>query len=110
MRNLILASASYSGLSLACTNGTPVENMLARSPPLPPTADYASKDSVTAEDEEGTFLALEQRHRVRRVRLALPVQKPVMAIDEPEEFPILECLIVYPLRKNSTVLMLPETL
>src|ERR1700747_524310 len=36
-RNLILRSASYLGLSLVCTNGTPVENMLAHSPPLPLT-------------------------------------------------------------------------
>ena len=70
--------------------------MLAHSPPLPLTVDYDSEDGITAEDEEGIFLALEQRHRVRHLRLELPVQnlqKLVMAIDE--EFPILEYLIVY---------------
>jgi hypothetical protein len=110
-RNVILGSASYLGLSLVCTNGTPVENMLAHSPPLPLTVDYAGKDGITAEDEEGLLLALEQRHRVRHLRLNLPVQnmqKLVMAIDE--EFPILEYLIVSPWTKDSTVLMLPETL
>ena len=32
-RNLILGAASYLGLCLACTNGTPVADMLAHSPP-----------------------------------------------------------------------------
>jgi len=96
-RNLILRSASYLRLSLVCTNGTPVGNMLAHSPPLPLTVDYRSENGVTAEDEEGILLALEQRHRVRHLRLIFPVQnlqKLVMAIDE--EFPILEYLIVDP--------------
>ena len=85
--------------------------MLAHSPPLPLTVDYTSIDGITAEDEEGILLALEQHHRVRHLRLQLPVQnlrKLVMAIDE--EFPILEYLIVYPWPTDSTVLMLPETL
>ena len=84
--------------------------MLAHSPPLPLTVDYGSEDGITAEDEKGISLALEQRDRVRHLRLAFPVQtlqKLVMAINE--EFPILEYLIMYPV-KNSTVLMLPKTL
>ena len=110
-RNLILGSASYLGLSLVCTNGTPVGNMLAHSPPLPLTIDYIGENGITAEDEEGILLALEQRHRVRHLRLALPVQnlqKLVMAIDE--EFPILEYLIVDPVTKDSTALVLPGSL
>ena len=110
-RNLILGSTSYLRLSLVCTNGTPVENMLAHSPPLPLTVDYRSKDGITAEDEEGILLALEQRHRVRHLRLVFPVQnlqRLVIAIDE--EFPILEYLIVDPRTKDDTVLVLPETL
>ena len=85
--------------------------MLAHSPPLPLTVDYHSKDGITAEDEEGILLVLGQRHRVRHLRLILPVQnlwKFVMAIDE--EFPILEYLIVGPVVDDSTALMLPETL
>ena len=85
--------------------------MLVHSPPLPLTVDYYSKDGITAEDEEGILLALEQRHRVRHIRLFFPVQnlrKLVMAIDE--EFPILEYLIIWPPIKESTVLMLTETL
>ena len=55
-RNLILGSASYLRLSLVCTHGTPVENMLAHSPPLPLTVDYsrqAWQGGITTEDEEG---------------------------------------------------------
>jgi hypothetical protein len=110
-RNLTLGSASYLGLSLVCTNGTPVENMLTHSPSLPLTLDYNSEDGITAEDEEGLLLALEQRHRVRHLRLILPVQnlrKLIMAIDE--EFPILEYLIVGPPMNDDTALILPETL
>jgi hypothetical protein len=114
-RNIILGSASYLGLSLVCTPGTPVENMLAHSPPLPLTVDYIGSDRITAEDEEGILLALEQRHRVRHFRLVFPVQiqpqnlqKLIMAIDE--EFPILEYLIVDTLMEDSTALVLPETL
>ena len=110
-RNIILGSASYLGLSLICANGTPVENMLAHSPPLPLTVDYHSEDDITAKDEEGILLALEQRHRVRHIRLLFPVpslQKLIMAIDE--EFPILEYLIVDQLKDNTSILVLPETL
>ncbi len=110
-RNLILRSAPYLGLSLVCTSGTPVANMLAHSPPLPLTVDYTSDYGTTAEDEEKVILALEQRDRVRHLRLILPIwnlQKLVMAIDG--EFPILEYLIVIPSIQDSTALMLHETL
>ena len=110
-RNLILGSSSYLGVSLVCTNGTPVENMLAHSPPLPLTVDYRHDDGITAEDEEGILLALEQRRRVRHLRLFFPVQflqQLVMAIDE--EFPILEYLIIGSPKSGNTALMLPETL
>ena len=85
--------------------------MLAHSPPLPLTIYYRGKDGITAEDEEGLLLALEQRHRVRHLWLCLPVRilrKFVVAIDE--EFPILEYLIVAPQTTDSAALMLPETL
>ena len=109
-RNLILGSSSYLGLSLVCANGTPVENMLTHSPPLPLTVDYVGIDDITADDEQGILLALEQRHRVRHLRLLAPVrnlQELIMEIDG--EFPILEYLIVYP-TKNIVDLRLPETL
>ena len=110
-RNLILGFASYLRLSLVCTNGTPVANMLQLSPLLPLTVEYHSENGITAEDEEGLLLALEQRDRIRHLRLVLPfrdLQKLVMAIDE--EFPILEYLIVLPWAEEGTALMLPETL
>ena len=109
-RNLILRSASYMHLSLVCTNGTPVENMLAHSPHLPLIIDYIGSDT-TAEDEEGILLALEQRHRVSHIRLFFPdriLQKLAMAIEA--EFSILEYLIVEPRTRDSSVLVLPETL
>jgi hypothetical protein len=57
---ITLDSAFYLGLSL-CIIDTPIEDMLAHSPPLPFTIDYYSEDGTTAE-EEGILLALEQRH------------------------------------------------
>src|SRR5258708_10402245 len=110
-RILILRSASYLRLSLVCTNGTPVANMLAHSPSLPLTVEYVSNDSITAEDEEGMMLALQQRDRVRHLRLFYPfrdLRKLVVAIDE--EFPILEYLDLQPWDVESTALMLPDTL
>ena len=110
-RNLTLGAASYLRLSLVCTNGTPVANMLAHSPPLPLTVDYSGRVGITAEDEEGILLALEQRNRVRHLRLFFldrDLQKLVMAVDG--EFPTLEYLIMGPRVADSTALMLPETL
>jgi hypothetical protein len=110
-RNLILGSASYLRLSLVCTNGTPVANMLAHSPPFPLTIDYIAEDDIAEEVEEGIMLALKQRDRVRHVRLLFPVrnlQKLVTTIDD--EFPILEYLILQPWVADSMALMLPETL
>ena len=114
-RNLILGSASYLGLCLLCTDGTPASDMLAHSPPLPLVIEYLEKDNnadITAKNEEAIILALEQRDRVRRIRLQislLKLQKFIMAMEG--EYPILEYLILAdPLKDTSTVLILPETL
>ena len=112
-RNLIFGSASHLGLCLVCTRGTPVADMLAHSPPLPLIIDYFYADlDTTADDEEGITLALEQRDRVRRIRLQVPLpnlQKLIMAIDE--EYPALEYLILaHSTEDKSTALTLPETL
>ena len=114
-RNLLLGSASYLDLCLVCTYGTPVADMLAHSPPLPLIIDYSGVDwdiDITTEDEEEIILALEQRGRVRRIRLEVPLsnlQKLIMAIKD--EYPVLEYLIVERLTEDmSTTLMLPETL
>ena len=111
-RKVILGSASYLDLSLVCTDGTPVADMLAHSPPLPFFVDYFGTVHITRNDEEGIILALKQRDRIRRVRLKLPVtslQRSIAGIEE--EYPILECLVIeVPIEGESTVLRLPETL
>ena len=107
-RNAILGSASYLGVTLVCTNGTPIADMLTYSPPLPLVIDYQFNDF-----DEGVILALKQYDRVRRVRLfrlpATTLQKLVAAMDG--EYPILEYLIIGHLeRDQSSSLIFPETL
>jgi hypothetical protein len=88
--------------------------MLAHSPPLPLTIDYDSEtDDIGAEDEEGIALALEQRDRVRHIRLWMPVsklQKLLLLVAIMEEYPVLEYMIVGPVAKGDPALMLPGTL
>ena len=96
-RGLILSFSSYLGLSLVCTYGTPVLDMLANSPPLPLVINFFDLDrDITGEDEEAVILALKRRRdRIRRIRvLALDLQKFAMAMEG--EYPILECLIMGP--------------
>ena len=108
-RRIILGSASHLGLSLVCTHGTPVANMLAHSPPLPLVIDYRLDQDG---DEEGAILALKQYGRARWIRLVMPVtrlQKLIAAMDD--EYPILEYLIIgHVVENRSSILMLPETL
>jgi len=84
--------------------------MLEHSPPLPLIIDHVDHgDFITTEDEEGIMLALQQRRRVRRIRLGIPVpklQKFMMAIDG--EFPILDYLYIRPPIKHGIQLILPE--
>ena len=87
--------------------------MLAHSPALPLVIDYYYETSgMSTEDEEGLILALEQRERVRRIRLRIympNLRRLIMAISE--EYPILEHLIIVsPDRPPVTGLALPETL
>ena len=114
-RNLILGSASYLGLCLVCTHGTPIAEMLEHSPPLPLIIDYLQIDKdldITAEEEEGIILALGKNDRIHRVRLRMSVpnmQKLVVAIVE--EYPVLEYLILLPSSPSTNAsMMLPETL
>jgi hypothetical protein len=121
-RNVVLESAAYLGVSLVCTNGTPVADMLAHSPPLPLVIDYIDEkfhDDLTLDltplafgDEEGAILALKQFDRVRRVRLrtsAMNLQKLIVVMDN--EYSILEYLIIgLPIEDDTTFLMFPETL
>ena len=109
-RNIIFGSASYLGVSLVCTFGTPVADMLAHSPPLPLIIHYATNSrDITTDDEQGIILALKQRGRVLRVRLVRSLQKFIAIMDE--EFPILEYLIINPrIEDTGTILIFPETL
>ncbi|KAI0266299.1 hypothetical protein BGY98DRAFT_482263 [Russula aff. rugulosa BPL654] len=94
-RYLVLESASFLGLSLLCTYGTPVADMLAYLPPLPLIIDYHDLyDELTADDELGITLALEHCDRVRRIRLMqpVPVLQELLVILQ-GEFPNLEYLI-----------------
>ena len=107
-RNLLLGSSSYLGLSLVCTNGTPVADMLGNSPPLPLVIDY--RFNITAKDEEGAILALKQRDRVRRVRFWDVTDPQKLIVTTDEEYPILEYLVILlPIHHNSTILTFPET-
>ena len=111
-RNVIFGSSSYLALSLVCTNGTPVADMLAHSPPLPLVIDYSDEyRDFTTEDEEGAILALKQRDRVRRVRLfvrTMSLRDLIVAIDE--EYPILEYLIIGRQIGDRTILEFRKTL
>ena len=111
-RNILLCSATYLGLSLLCTYGTHVPDILAHSPPLPLDVGYFIENrELTTEDEEGIILALKQHDRVHRVRLhsvGSIVQKLIMAMDE--ECPILEFLYISSsIEDNTTVLRFPES-
>ena len=112
-RRIILGSASYLGISLVCTMGTPVADMLAHSPPLPLVIDYINvNQDIAAEDEEGVILALKQYNRLRRVRISVAVtslQKLIATMDD--EYPILEYLIIgRPVEDESSISQFPETL
>jgi hypothetical protein len=109
-RNVILGSAHYLGVFLVCSNGMPVGDMLAHSPPLPLVIDYNGHHHSITEDEEGAILALRQRDRVRLVRLGMAVtnlQKIIAAMDQ--EYPILESLILMPPPGDKSTIVDLET-
>src|SRR6266403_2900628 len=116
-RYLVLQSTSHLRLSLVCTHGTPVADMLAHSPPLPLVIDYPYEDNnISAEDEEGITHALQHRDRVRRIRLMKPIpilEKLIIILDG--EYPILEHLSIEhqlyqrPVTGRDRNLNLPET-
>jgi hypothetical protein len=110
-RILILTSTSHLGLSLLCTYGTPIEDMLAHSPPLPLIIEYFEDNrDITAKDETGIMFALRLRDRVHPIHLRMPfsrLQRLVVAIDE--EFPILDYLYIGPSITDNSALNLPNT-
>ncbi|KAH9979256.1 hypothetical protein BGW80DRAFT_589215 [Lactifluus volemus] len=90
-RNLILESPSRLDLHLFCTNGVPIADMLAHSPPLPLTIYYHTKNpNITAEDKSGILLALSHRDRVHHIHfLKLPNVEKFVAVMK-DQFPVLE--------------------
>ncbi|KAI0300013.1 hypothetical protein B0F90DRAFT_570808 [Multifurca ochricompacta] len=110
-RYLIYASPSYLNLQLLCTNGTPVADMLAHSPPLPLIINYQiTSADMAIEDEGGILLALQQRERVRRVELRAPspsLHKLLTAMGE--HFPSLEHLSLLSTTEGDSSLVLPGT-
>jgi hypothetical protein len=110
-RYLVLESPSHLCLSLVCSRGTPVAEMLVHSPPLPLAIDHlVDYRNITAKDEMGIILALQHRDRMRRIRLRMSVpilQKLIIALDG--EFPILEYLYIMPIVEHNMSLNLPES-
>ena len=108
-RCLVLSSASHLRLRLLCTYGTPVLDMLTYSATLPLIIDYSDEDrGFTAQDEEGIWIALRRRRRVRRIRLWVPapsLRRLLAAMDG--EFPMLENLYLKPLTNDDNDLALP---
>ena len=111
-RYLILGSASRLGLCLLCAPRTPVEDILAHSPPLPLVINYTNTYSrkITTKDEEGILFALQHHSCVRRIRLSMPassLQRVIVAMGK--EFPILEYLFIDPQIYDDIGFTLPET-
>jgi hypothetical protein len=112
-RYLVLASAFRLRISLVCTYGTPIQDILAHLPPLPLIIDYGDGNrEATAQDEERIRFALRRRGQVRRIRLQMPatsLRRLVVAIGG--EFLMLEHLYIKPrpLTDDYNGLSLPKT-
>jgi len=118
-RSIIFGSASYLDLCLVCTYRTPVADMLAHSPPLPLVIDHLEeyyKKPTNFEDEAGMLLALQQRDRVRRIRLRVHISdmrslcmaetcRFIEAIND--RFPMLEYLCIMPRTEPKIKWILP---
>jgi hypothetical protein len=110
-RRLILGSPSHLHLGLLCTYGKPVAAMLAHAPfsRVPLIIDYPDYHHITGEDKD-IRLALQNRDRVRRIRVRMRFQDLatlIMAIDK--EFPMLEYLEVATSITYGINLILPKT-
>jgi hypothetical protein len=106
-------SPSRLDLTLVCTNGVSISDMLTHSPPLPLTIYYQHENrhgEITAEDESGILLALSHPDRVRRIFFSTStpnLSKFITVMDN--QFPILERIYIFPHPKGSTGLALPIT-
>jgi hypothetical protein len=103
-RYIILGSPSRLNLHLLCTNGVPVADMLAHSPPLPLTICYHGH-KITIEDESGILLALSHRDRVRHIHFSMLPNMGMFVMVIDDQFPVLEHMYIH----SRTELDLPET-
>ncbi|KAH9008417.1 hypothetical protein EDB83DRAFT_2681314 [Lactarius deliciosus] len=109
-REIILESPLRLDLQLFCTNGTPVRKGLGYWPPTIPIVIGHGYNStyikgLTPEDEDNVFAALEQRHRVRHIRLSVTdtfLEKMVTSMREP--FPELRHLAIHSWSQNMPIL------
>ncbi|KAH9037997.1 hypothetical protein EDB83DRAFT_1740026 [Lactarius deliciosus] len=107
-REVIFASPHRLDLQLLCTHGTPVRKDLGHWPPTFPIAidyGYNSGKSLTRDDEYNMLAALEQRHRVRLLRVSgtsAVLEKVVTSMHGP--FPELRCLKIYSEGLNTPLL------
>jgi hypothetical protein len=110
-RYLMFGSAFHLDVSLRCTYGSPIADMLEHSPPLPLVIDYFDEyRGLSEEDKKGMMLAFQHRDRVRRIRLLLrhrDSQKFVLAMGA--KFPMLEFLYLEPCDNADIGFTLPET-
>ena len=108
-RSLILGSPLRLDISLVCTRGTPVADMLAHSPLFPLVIDYDyNNHDYTIGDEEGIMLALQHRDRLRSICLSMPtssLQKLIATMGD--KFPMLQYLRIEPLTRRNIHLILP---
>ena len=109
-RHLILTSPNRLDLHLVCTYGTPVEDMLSRSPPLPLIIYYpAIPGKISNVDEENAIFALQQPDRVRRIHFAAPTAVLCSLFKAMDcELPMLDMLSLHLSTKNRTGLAVPE--
>ena len=108
-RYLVYRSATYLGMQILCTNGTPLVETLVHLPPLPLVIEY--RYAMGAQDELGILSALQLRYRVRHVVLSIPpsVLHQVLVLMD-EIFPLLETLSLSSTAEDDRTLLLPKTL
>ena len=111
-RHLVFRSATYLGMQILCTNGTPLVETLVHLPPLPLVIDYRYANiGIGAQDKLGISSALQLRYRVRHVVLSIPpsvLHQLLVLMDE--VFPLLETLSLSSTDEDETTLLLPKTL
>jgi hypothetical protein len=109
-RDLILGSAPYLPMPQPCLHKWHARGRRAGTFTTPSTRHRLSLPRWRPQEEE-IILALEQRERVRYIRLSITVlnlQKLIMYIDK--EYPTLEYLVLAPPNEDDTGLVLSKTL